>query len=330
MENEKKEVDKEKKTTSKKMDKKKIIFISISAVVLILLGTFISQLSPKTDGLDIEEAKTKAETFINTNLMMPGTTATITAIVEEYGLYKISVDTGSGEIIDSYISRDGDLFFPQSINIDEYGKENTANTSATNTEITNKQEKPVVELFVMSHCPYGTQMEKALLPVMELLKNNLDFTLKFNSYAMHDKVELDEQMTQYCIQKEDRNNLIPYVNCFNKSEDSAKCLSENKIDSNKIKSCVSATDKEYKITAGYNDKTTWLSGTYPVFSIFQADNDKYGVEGSPTLVINGELTSSNDRSPKALLELVCSSFVNAPSECQTELSDVAPGYGFGE
>ena len=54
----------------------------------------------------------------------------------------------------------------------------------------------------MSHCPYGTQMEKALLPVIETLgANNVNFELKFNTYAMHDKVELDEQLTQYCVKK---------------------------------------------------------------------------------------------------------------------------------
>ena len=35
-----------------------------------------------------------------------------------------------------------------------------------------KSDRPKVELFVMSYCPYGLQMEKAYLPAWNLLKNN--------------------------------------------------------------------------------------------------------------------------------------------------------------
>ncbi|MDD3711151.1 MAG: thioredoxin domain-containing protein [Patescibacteria group bacterium] len=331
MENEKKEssqeLSSEKKGCSKKMDNKKIIFIAISAVVLILLGTLISRMSPNSDALSVEEAKLKAETFINDNLMMPGTKATITEAIEEYGLYKISVDVGSGEIIESYISKDGTLFFPQSINIQEYEEQNNPNIEAS--VVSQKNDQPEIELFVMSHCPYGTQMEKAIIPALEVLKDKVNFTLKFNTYAMHDKAELDEQLNQYCIQKEASNSLLTYLKCFNASEDSTKCLGEANIDKNTISSCVSATDKEYKITENYQDKTTWLSETYPIFPIFNADNEKYGVEGSPTLVINGE-TVTSDRTPDGLLKLICTAFNTAPEECQQELSTTAPGYGFGE
>jgi hypothetical protein len=327
MENETKKDNKSIKKCCQKMDKKKIIFISISAIVLILLGTLISKLSPNPNALGIEEAKIKAEIFINENLMMPGTKANITEIIKEYGLYKIMVDVGSGEIIESYISQDGKLFFPQSINIQEY--EDLYGTPPTSTEVSNKQDRPYIELFVMSHCPYGIQMEKALLPVISLLDNYLDFELKFNSYIMHEKEEIDEQLNQYCIQKENPEKLIDYLNCFNKTSESDSCLTETGINKAQISTCAGNTDQEYKITESYNDKSTWLMETYPIFTIYQEDNDRYGVEGSPTLIINEELVDTT-RDSQSLLNLVCSSFVNQPEECQTELSNVAPGYGFGE
>ncbi|MFA5644105.1 MAG: hypothetical protein WC928_01085 [Patescibacteria group bacterium] len=330
------EKEKIKKPTKKESEKiaiskRKIVFVSISAVILIILGVVFSQLLPKKDILKIEEAKIKAETFINENLMLPGTKAVINEITPEFGLYKMSVDVGSEEIIESYISKDGKLFFPQAINIQEYEETYSAEdtSGSVTTEVSNKQDKLDIELFIMSHCPYGTQMEKGLLPVVELLKNYVNFSLKFNTYAMHDKAELDEQLNQYCIQKEENDKLISYLNCFNRTEDSSACLTENKIDKNKISSCVQATDKEYKITESYNDASTWLGGTYPIFPVFQADNEKYSVEGSPTLIINGEMVSAN-RDSQSLLNLACSGFVSPPTECQTELSSVAPSYGFGE
>ncbi len=117
---EKKEIKTEKISETKKQ-KQKAVFVIISAVVLGLLALLIFKFPPKEKGiLSIEEAKTKTETFINENLMMPGTKATITNIEEEYGLYKVSVDVGSGEIIESYIDKKGILFYPQALEIDNY------------------------------------------------------------------------------------------------------------------------------------------------------------------------------------------------------------------
>ncbi len=331
MDKEKNESLEKTKEENKKIDKKKLIFVIISGIVLVILGLLVFKLSPKKNVLSIEEAKTKAENFINNNLMLPGTKATIKEISEEYGLYKLSIDLGSagvGELIDSYISQDGELFFPQSINIKEY-EEGSNSSVQESTEISNKNDKPIIELFVMSHCPYGVQMEKGLIPVLETLGNSVDFTLKFNSYAMHDKVELNEEMTQYCIQKENKDKLLSYLKCFIKSGESEPCLNETGIDKNSINSCVDAIDKEYKIIESYNDQSTWLQGSYPIFPIYEEDNTKYSVEGSPTLIINGEMVTSA-RNPQGLLTLVCSGFNKAPDSCQTQLSTDDPGYGFGE
>lgn len=325
------ETKEEKKDNNKKISKKKLVFVIISGIVLIILGLLVFKLSPKKSVLSIEEAKSKAENFINNNLMLPGTKATIKEISEEYGLYKLSIDLGSagvGELIDSYISQDGELFFPQSINIKEY-EDGSSSSLQESTEVSNKNDKPVIELFVMSHCPYGVQMEKGLIPVLETLGNSVDFTLKFNSYAMHDKVELDEEMAQYCIQKENKDKLLSYLKCFTESGESEPCLNEVGINKASINSCVEAIDKEYKITESYNDQATWLQGSYPIFPIYEEDNTNYGVEGSPTLIINGEMVIAA-RNPQSLLTLVCSGFNEAPDSCQTQLSTDDPDYGFGE
>lgn len=306
-------------------NEKKIVFISITVAVLILLGLLLFKTKP-TPKLGMEEAREKAENFINDNLMAPGMSATISDISEEYGLYKIMVDVGEMSPIESYISQDGSLFFPQSFEIEKF-----SNNFDYDDEVTNKQDVLDIELFVMSHCPYGTQMEKALLPVIETLgANNVNFELKFNTHAMHDKVELDEQLTQYCVQKDNKDKLIPYLNCFNLKGNSALCLTENKISQADILNCVQATDKEYGITEKYNDQSTWLSGLYPMFPIHQADNEKYGVQGSPTLIVNGQEIFTPDRNSQALLDLVCTGFNTAPAECQNELPNNTPSLGFGE
>jgi hypothetical protein len=115
------EKEKKDKKKTEKMSKEKIVFIAISAIILILLGILIFRFSPENNNvMGMEEAKIKAENFINESLMMPGTKATIIEIEAEYGLYRIMVDVGQGELIESYISQDGELFIPSSIDIDEY------------------------------------------------------------------------------------------------------------------------------------------------------------------------------------------------------------------
>lgn len=69
-------------------------------------------------------------------------------------------------------------------------------------------------------------------------------------------------------------------------------------------------------------------GTFPGFDIHKADNEKYGVAGSPTLVINGQEVSSG-RDAASLLSTICTAFNNAPSECQTDLPSEQPTPGFG-
>ena len=169
-----------------------------------------------------------------------------------------------------------------------------ANAATTQTETENtvaatapKSDKPVVELFVMSYCPYGLQMEKAYLPVMELLGKKAGMSIKFVSYAMHGEKELTENTRQYCIQKEQTTKFVAYMNCFTAKGDAASCITTAGVNAAKLNSCTAKADKDFKITEKFNDKSTWLSGTYPVYPIYDTENSKYGVQGSPTLVING-------------------------------------------
>ena len=313
---------------------KKTFFIALGAVVLvaaILLSLFAFLSKGKT--LTPEAAKQKTETYINENLMPSGSKVKITSIQEYEGeLYQMKIDLGNGQVIDSYVSKDGKTFFPQSMDITGAAKtDDTANSEtdastekAASGEVTKKSDKPVVELFIMSYCPYGTQIEKGIVPVVEALGNKIDFELKFVNYAMHGEKELKENLTQYCIQKESPKKLTSYLNCFLKDGDSASCLTANKLD---VDSCVKSADKEFKVTENFTSKTGW-QGSYPPFDTDKADNEKYGVQGSPTLIINGQEVSSS-RDPQSLLTTICTAFNDKPEACSTQLSTTAPAAGFG-
>ncbi len=187
---------------------------------------------------------------------------------------------------------------------------------------------PQVELFVMSECPFGLQMEKALIPVMELLGDNADIQIKWVSYLMHGAKERDENTRQYCIQKEQRARYLPYLRCYLEKDDSSACLAAAGIDTAKLDACVEQAKKDFGIMESWNDKSSWLSGRFAQFNINKEENQRYGVRGSPTLVINGE-TVRVQRSPEAVKEAICKAYKNPPKQCDTQLSSdaEAPGHG---
>jgi len=195
-----------------------------------------------------------------------------------------------------------------------------------------KSDKPVVEAFVMSHCPFGTQIEKGLLPVAKLLGDKIDFNIKFVNYAMHGQKEIDEQLNQYCINQEYADKYLDYLECFlgttsGSADEGKQCMKDEGIDAEKISSCVKATDSKFGISTDYADKSKW-KGSYPPFNIFEAENIKYGVRGSPSLRINGAEPSAG-RDAKSLLDAICFAFKNKPTECSQSVSSEQPSSGFG-
>ncbi len=330
-----------KKIFSALKQKKTLSAVGVIAIILVIVGVTVSltlvkdrdnkkaEIKPGKN-ISAEEAKVKAEDFINKYLMQPGSEASIKDITTEYGLYKLSIDITS-DVVESYITKDGRLFFPQALDIVEINKSqaenNDSETQAPSATVTQKNDKPLVELFVMSYCPYGTQIEKGILPVIKALGNKIDFKLKFCNYAMHGEKELQENLTQYCIQKEEPKKLDAYLTCFLESSDSSSCLSSAGVNVKNINSCVSKTDNEFKVTKNFNDQVDY-QGSYPSFNIDKADNVKYSVGGSPTLIINGEDIQSN-RDSASLLATICSAFNEQPEECQTALSSASPSAGFG-
>lgn len=222
------------------------------------------------------------------------------------------------------------MAFQGRVNFTSKPIKSTVLNSTVNSQVLEvvKADKPIVELFVMSYCSYGLQMQKAFLPVMELLKDKADLSIKFVSYAMHDKLEIDENNTQHCLQEEQSDKLISYLKCFTTKGDSKICLKETGVNESNLNSCISAVDKKFGITLAYNDKNSWLSGRFPIYPVDEGLNEKYGVQGSPTLVINGSQVQVS-RSPEAVKLAICASFNQQPNECGQTLSTAAASPSFG-
>ncbi len=183
-----------------------------------------------------------------------------------------------------------------------------------------KQDTPEVEVFIMTYCPFGLQMQKAVLPVQELLGEKADISMKFVDYTMQGEKEIRENTLQYCIQEESEEQYWAYLECFLESENSKECLQENNIQEEISSSCTESVLDQYNLleeTEGYPP--------YPVHSDL---NQKYGVRGSPTLVINGATVQAS-RSPEEIKKAICEGFTEKPLECEEKLSEDVASAGFG-
>lgn len=309
---------------------KKPILIGVGVLVLIVaLGVGGYFYNENREQKRADAVKSDTETFIKENLVAPGTEFQIEGFAEEEGLYKMTIAVGKQKV-DAYVTKDGKKLFPQAFDMVKKEGEETEpkeSTPAPLTEVTNKQDVPTVELFVMSYCPYGTQAEKGIVPAVKALGSKIKFDVKFVSYIMHGKKEFDENINQYCIQKLAPNQFLGYLDCFNKGGNSAKCMTSYKISTAKINACIKETDAQFKLTEAFDSAPK--DGSFPPFNIQKDLNDQYGVQGSPTLVINGQVIDSA-RDSASFLKAICSGFTKEPAACSAKLSSTAPVAGFGD
>lgn len=82
------------------------------------------------------------------------------------GIYELNYSVMGQKAPPLYISLDGKYIYPQRIPVD-FEVQGSSKPSPQNTAVP-KSDKPKVELFVMSYCPYGTQMEKSIYPCNEI------------------------------------------------------------------------------------------------------------------------------------------------------------------
>jgi protein-disulfide isomerase len=317
--------------TEKKLNKWKI-----STFVLLILLVIVVATSGSTPTFTTGNAvATDTVEFINTNLLQGGAEAELTEVTTESGMYKASMNI-DGQPLDVYITKDGNYMFPSAIPMKTVAPTNTDADAAAAapqgvTEVTTKADKPTVDLFIMSHCPFGTQAEKGMLPVAKALKDDIDFNIKFVYYAMHPtQGEVEEQLNQYCIQEEQNDKFLDYLECFLTDGDGEGCLDEIGIDKTALTTCTEAADEEFEITKNLDDTSLWLNGRFPLFNTHAEENQMYGVGGSPTLVINGQKIDGAPRDAANLLDTVCSGFNMAPEKCNTlDFDSTTPSSGFG-
>ncbi len=323
----------------KKLDRNTILAgVAILAViivgVLIFANKGLSNISFLGLGQSNDQIAKTAVDYINKNLLQ-GSTATLVSVSEESGLVKMKLKVGTSEY-DSYATKDGKLLFPEAFSIKPGNSQNANINSGGKTaeEILaaiKKSDKPEIDAFVVSRCPYGLQMQRMMA---DATKNIPDLTnyLKIRYIgsvsgntitSMHGDAEAQENLRQICIREEQSSKYWNYVSCQMKSGDTAGCQSSTGIDSVKLNACTSTASR----------------GVAFAKKDFDLAN-KYSVSGSPTLIVNGatvdEFTSDNQpvfgssRSSDELKTVVCSAQNSKAGFCSTKLNTAQAATSFSE
>jgi hypothetical protein len=276
------------------------------------LGIFNNQKAEEIVGQAIE--------YINENyLVMSGEGAILSSVEEESGVYKFTMLIEGSEYI-SYITKDGKILFPDGIPMAI--EEEKTEAEAMTCEDLNKNNKPVLEAFVVSQCPFGTQMQRIL---NEIVKNipELDeyIAVKYMGEiqdgkitAMHGEEEAQENLRQICIREEQKENYWKYIDCYIKEGKTEECLTSSLISLNMLDECMKDSSRGLKYAQ----------------VDFDSQNE-YAVTGSPALILNKGDVSEFDfggRTAEAVKTVICCGFNSQPAFCNEELSTDSAEPGF--
>jgi glutaredoxin len=312
------------------LHKKILNFILIAGLSLSLAGC---------GTINKEAASLKAEEYLNKHILKSGIKAKATEVKDENGFYTVAFEVSKdGQVVDKvkvYVTKDGETLSLGPVfnmNKSPNTSENKEAGAAQSSNIPQK-DKPLVELFVMSGCPFGLQAEAAFAPVIKALGDKIDFRPSYVIYSeyqgggpnfcidkaskycsMHGAEEAREDIRQICIWKNQKEKWWDYINKFN-----AKCQINDK-----TPECSKSISQEVGIDFAKVEACLKDSGEKLLAEEVEL-NKKYNVEGSPSIIINGT-TYNGGRSPNEILASICSGFKNKPEECNKKLEggDITP------
>lgn len=179
--------------------------------------------------------------------------------------------------------------------------------SAPGAEYTGQKAK--LEFFVMSQCPYGVQVEKAITPVAKQLGGALDLTIDYIGdgapgafESMHGPAEVRGDIAQLCANELAHEKLLDFIACQNEGVKQVdtnwrECASSNGIPVEPLEACING------------DQGQQLLG-----KSFAAAAERHAT-GSPTIYLNGEKYQGG-RKPTDFLKAVCGAIGNEAPACK--------------
>lgn len=252
--------------------------------------------------------------FVNKALLQGAPVAELKSVSESAGLYNMKLMV-SGREIDSYVTKDGKLFFPQAIKVDEMNALAADTPEPEVPQAAVKSDKPKVDLYVMSFCPFGNKAEETMYPVYKLLKDKVEWNVHYivsvsgtTVNSLHGKPEADQNIREVCVKENyDLDAFWKFVsfvnnNCGSNGACWKEAAKDAGADASVIETCVAKKGLEYMKAEA--DAST-----------------KAGAQGSPTLLINGQQSSVAYQygNSAAYQKAICDAFNTPPTECSEVL-----------
>jgi hypothetical protein len=141
-----------------------------------------------------------------------------------------------------------------------------------------KKKKVRLDLYVMSHCPYGSRAENLIFPILDKFKDKVDLNLYFivskkdDKYvSLHGPDELDEDLRQISVKSLKPEKVNQYITCVNGSKDTEgwkDCLKQIGIDEKAVNDYLSSGKALQELNNHFERK------------------QRLRVDASPTLYIN--------------------------------------------
>jgi len=185
--------------------------------------------------------------------------------------------------------------------------------------------KPQVDFFVMSYCPYGNQAEELLKPVFDELKGEAIFNPRYVIYnrgtgcytdddgtelcSLHGEVELNQGMRELCVYNEyGEEAWFDFALAMNED-----CNGQNADTCWEGVASGLGYDTEMITTCFDDNKVSYAREHYELNKMLQ-------VSGSPTLFFEGE-RFNGARSSNAYLAAICAGFDDKPEACQNVVEE---------
>jgi len=313
----------------------------LAGIFFILALIFLFSPRVKFGGdLPSEQVVNDVMSFINREVLQGQIEATLVKnsvkkVEGEENLFQFDIEL-QGEKFTPIATLDGKYLFPSVFDVEKIKKERNESNSSEENQIQKeipKTEKPDVMLFVMSFCPFGTQAEDIMKTVYDLLKDKVNFKVRFiatvkgedlkSINSLHGIEEAKEDLRQICIaNKYGNDTLWNYLSEFNKN------CAQSTEDSNALDKCWKEVVNKLDIKIDIIEKCAYSREGINLLKEDEKLVNEYQIAGSPTLIINGQ-EYQGERNPEAYKEAICSGFQVKPQECQTKLSEEGGSAGGG-
>lgn len=167
-----------------------------------------------------------------------------------------------------------------------------------------------LDFYVMSQCPYGTQVEDAIKPVLDKLGNTIDFNLNFIASdngdgtfkSLHGQPEVEGNIVQLCAAKYNPDIYMEMILCQNKDEGAIpgnweKCAQDNNLDVSNIMKCFEGEEGKELLRTSIKA------------------SEKVNAQGSPTIYLNDK-PYQGGRGENDFFRAVCNAFEGTkPAAC---------------